>query len=76
MPHNPQEKIVSKTNAPIYQRPSELLQDLIRFDTTNPPGNGCVHLISSNNGVIYCSSVGWLIAPVHDKRTFPSLSMT
>ncbi|MFQ5795279.1 MAG: M20/M25/M40 family metallo-hydrolase [Candidatus Bipolaricaulia bacterium] len=23
----------------IYQRPVELLQDLIRFDTTNPPGN-------------------------------------
>ncbi len=25
--------------APIYQRPAELLQTLIRFDTTNPPGN-------------------------------------
>jgi acetylornithine deacetylase/succinyl-diaminopimelate desuccinylase-like protein len=25
--------------ATIYQRPVELLQDLIRFDTTNPPGN-------------------------------------
>ena len=24
---------------PIYQRPVELLQNLIRFDTTNPPGN-------------------------------------
>jgi acetylornithine deacetylase/succinyl-diaminopimelate desuccinylase-like protein len=24
---------------PIYQRPAELLQQLIRFDTTNPPGN-------------------------------------
>ena len=23
----------------IYQRPVELLQNLIRFDTTNPPGN-------------------------------------
>ena len=23
----------------IYQRPAELLQHLIRFDTTNPPGN-------------------------------------
>ena len=30
---------MSKTNAPIHQRPSELLQNLIRFDTTNPPGN-------------------------------------
>ena len=25
--------------SPIYQRPAELLQRLIRFDTTNPPGN-------------------------------------
>jgi len=25
--------------ATIYERPVELLQDLIRFDTTNPPGN-------------------------------------
>ena len=25
--------------SPIYQRPAELLQQLIRFDTTNPPGN-------------------------------------
>jgi len=24
---------------PIYQRPVEILQSLIRFDTTNPPGN-------------------------------------
>ncbi|MBT3713194.1 MAG: M20/M25/M40 family metallo-hydrolase, partial [Anaerolineae bacterium] len=24
---------------PIYQKPVELLQNLIRFDTTNPPGN-------------------------------------
>jgi acetylornithine deacetylase/succinyl-diaminopimelate desuccinylase-like protein len=27
------------TDSPIYQRPDELLQTLIRFDTTNPPGN-------------------------------------
>jgi acetylornithine deacetylase/succinyl-diaminopimelate desuccinylase-like protein len=27
------------SNQPIYQRPVELLQNLIRFDTTNPPGN-------------------------------------
>ena len=26
-------------NTPIHQRPVELLQNLIRFDTTNPPGN-------------------------------------
>ncbi len=25
--------------AAIYQRPAELLQNLIRFNTTNPPGN-------------------------------------
>ena len=32
----------------IYQRPAELLQRLIRFDTTNPPGNEveCISFIS------------------------------
>jgi acetylornithine deacetylase/succinyl-diaminopimelate desuccinylase-like protein len=32
---------VSSTNeqAPFYERPAELLQQLIRFNTTNPPGN-------------------------------------
>ena len=32
----------------IYQRPDELLQNLIRFDTTNPPGNeaACVEYIA------------------------------
>ena len=32
----------------IYQRPGELLQNLIRFDTTNPPGNeaACVAYIA------------------------------
>ncbi|MCX5995638.1 MAG: M20/M25/M40 family metallo-hydrolase [Chloroflexi bacterium] len=29
----------SSSSPPIYQRPVELLQSLIRFDTTNPPGN-------------------------------------
>ncbi len=29
----------SGNQSPIYQRPAELLQQLIRFDTTNPPGN-------------------------------------
>jgi acetylornithine deacetylase/succinyl-diaminopimelate desuccinylase-like protein len=35
------------TTADIYQRPIELLQQLIRFDTTNPPGNEteCIHYI-------------------------------
>ena len=33
----------------IYDRPAELLQNLIRFDTTNPPGNEvqCVRYINS-----------------------------
>jgi acetylornithine deacetylase/succinyl-diaminopimelate desuccinylase-like protein len=29
----------SASSRPIFQRPVELLQNLIRFDTTNPPGN-------------------------------------
>jgi acetylornithine deacetylase/succinyl-diaminopimelate desuccinylase-like protein len=29
----------SASKQPIYQRPVEILQNLIRFDTTNPPGN-------------------------------------
>ncbi len=34
---------------PIYQRPAELLQNLIRFDTTNPPGNEaeCIAYVNS-----------------------------
>jgi len=30
---------MSQSEADIYRRPVELLQNLIRFDTTNPPGN-------------------------------------
>ncbi len=30
---------LSSDSGPIYRRPAELLQNLIRFDTTNPPGN-------------------------------------
>lgn len=35
--------------ATIYQRPVELLQSLIRFDTTNPPGNeaACIEYLQS-----------------------------
>ena len=35
------------TDITLYQRPAELLQHLIRFDTTNPPGNeaACVYYI-------------------------------
>jgi acetylornithine deacetylase/succinyl-diaminopimelate desuccinylase-like protein len=34
---------------PIYERPAELLQNLIRFNTTNPPGNErpCIEYINS-----------------------------
>ncbi|MCP4148020.1 MAG: M20/M25/M40 family metallo-hydrolase [bacterium] len=40
----------------IYQRPTELLQHLIRFDTSNPPGNEkeCIeyiHLLLKVNGI-------------------------
>ena len=29
----------NRENQPIHARPAELLQNLIRFDTSNPPGN-------------------------------------
>jgi acetylornithine deacetylase/succinyl-diaminopimelate desuccinylase-like protein len=29
-------------SSPIYDRPAELLLNLIRFNTTNPPGNECL----------------------------------
>ncbi len=37
------------STSPIYQRPVELLQNLIRFDTTNPPGNEaeCITYVNS-----------------------------
>lgn len=39
----------------IYNRPDELLQNLIRFDTTNPPGNetACINYIAG-----LCESLG------------------
>ncbi len=39
---------MSKRIDPIYERPAELLQNLIRFDTTNPPGNerACIQYIN------------------------------
>lgn len=38
---------MSQSDIPLYQRPAELLQQLIRFDTTNPPGNetSCIDYI-------------------------------
>ena len=40
---------MSISDATIYQRPVELLQRLIQFDTTNPPGNEveCIHYINT-----------------------------
>ena len=40
---------VSRHSQNIYERPVELLQNLIRFDTTNPPGNEapCVNYIDN-----------------------------
>ena len=37
-----------KQSLSIYERPAELLQNLIRFDTTNPPGNerACIQYIN------------------------------
>ena len=41
----------SSTNEPgnIYQRPVELLQQLVRFNTTNPPGNEATCIAYLNN---------------------------
>jgi len=44
----PEYKIHAEIDKSIYTRPAELLQQLIRFDTTNPPGNEreCISYIS------------------------------
>jgi len=41
--------MLSANKKPIYDRPVELLQNLIRIDTTNPPGKEaeCIHYIST-----------------------------
>ncbi len=31
--------MTTESESPLYQRPAEILQQLIRFNTTNPPGN-------------------------------------
>lgn len=58
---------MSKTNAPIYQRPAELLQNLIRFDTTNPPGNErpCIEYI---NGLIKDAGIETILVARTPKR--------
>jgi acetylornithine deacetylase/succinyl-diaminopimelate desuccinylase-like protein len=45
----PQEEIVPENDRSISLHPSELLQNLLRFDTTNPPGNerGCIEYINN-----------------------------
>ena len=47
---------MSKTNSPIYKRPAELLQNLVRYNTTNPPGNErlCIEYI---NGLLTEASI-------------------
>jgi acetylornithine deacetylase/succinyl-diaminopimelate desuccinylase-like protein len=39
---------MQQQSSKIYERPAELLQNLIRFDTTNPPGNelACIQYIN------------------------------
>ncbi len=48
--------MISSIDKTLYQRPAELLQQLIRFDTTNPPGNEvqCIMFLKSllqENGI-------------------------
>lgn len=51
----------------IYNRPTELLQKLIRFDTTNPPGNeiDCIHFI---DGLLKEAGFGTTILSKKPKR--------
>lgn len=51
----------------IYQRPSELLQNLIRFNTTNPPGHelACVQYI---NDLLQAAGVETTILAKDEKR--------
>ena len=51
----------------IYQRPAELLQHLIRFDTTNPPGNerDCVMFI---NGLLQDAGIETTILAKEENR--------
>ncbi|HEX8218539.1 MAG TPA: M20/M25/M40 family metallo-hydrolase [Chloroflexia bacterium] len=51
----------------IYTRPAELLQDLLRFDTTNPPGNEreCVYYI---HNLLYEAGFDTEIVGLDDNR--------
>lgn len=53
--------------ATIYQRPAELLQNLIRFDTTNPPGNEAV-CIGYINDLLTSVGVETTIVALDDSR--------
>ena len=41
--------MTTQNQAPIYQRPIEILQKLVQFDTTNPPGNEAECISYINN---------------------------
>lgn len=55
------------TPSSIYKRPGELLQNLLRFDTTNPPGNEreCVYYI---NDLLYDAGFDTEIVGKDDNR--------
>ncbi|MCS7011999.1 MAG: M20/M25/M40 family metallo-hydrolase [Anaerolineales bacterium] len=52
---------------PLYQRPAEILQHLIRFDTTNPPGNErpCIEYI---NGLLKEAGIETTLVANHPDR--------
>jgi acetylornithine deacetylase/succinyl-diaminopimelate desuccinylase-like protein len=56
-----------KTNADIYQHPAELLQNLIRFNTTNPPGNEC-QCIQYINGLLKDAGIETTLAAKTPER--------
>jgi acetylornithine deacetylase/succinyl-diaminopimelate desuccinylase-like protein len=75
--------MMNQDTTPIYQKPAELLQNLIRFDTTNPPGNEaeCVAYI---NGLLTAAGIETtilardparpnLIARIHGRGAAPPL---
>jgi acetylornithine deacetylase/succinyl-diaminopimelate desuccinylase-like protein len=60
----------ARKTTPIYERPAELLQNLIRFDTTNPPGNErpCIEYI---NGLL--KEAGFKTTVAAKTRSRPNL---
>src|ERR687893_1570526 len=57
----------TNSRSDIYTRPAELLQDLLRFDTTNPPGNEreCVYYI---HNLLYDAGFDTEIVGLDDNR--------